>query len=116
MNKYTGTVNRADCNWQVTVNGAALAQRQDLRNHSPTGFAWGYGGSGPAQTALAILAHELGDLFALAAYQDFKFAHVARWPQDEPFEIDGDTIREWFQEWRSNERNAKRLERLRHEA
>ena len=24
-------------------------------NHSPDGFAWGYGGSGPAQLALAIL-------------------------------------------------------------
>ena len=28
---------------------------QQLYNHSPTGFEWGYGGSGPAQLALAIL-------------------------------------------------------------
>src|SRR5467141_965015 len=27
----------------------------EARNHSPTGFAWGYGGSGPAQLALALL-------------------------------------------------------------
>src|SRR5262245_22144387 len=27
----------------------------ELRNHSPTGFEWGYGGSGPAQLALALL-------------------------------------------------------------
>jgi Family of unknown function (DUF6166) len=26
-----------------------------LWNHSPSGFNWGYGGSGPAQTALALL-------------------------------------------------------------
>jgi hypothetical protein len=29
--------------------------------HSPTGFAWGYGGSGPAELARCILIHALGD-------------------------------------------------------
>lgn len=29
-----------------------------IMNHSPTGFEWGYGGSGPAQLALALLLHE----------------------------------------------------------
>src|SRR6516225_2178066 len=38
-----------------------LNPRQELRNHSPTGFEWGYGGSGPAQLALAILAEHLGN-------------------------------------------------------
>jgi hypothetical protein len=38
-----------------------LPPRCDLYNHSPTGFAWGYGGSGPAQLALAILADYLED-------------------------------------------------------
>src|SRR5262245_12952424 len=33
-----------------------LPLRQEIRNHSPTGFSWGYDGSGPAQLALAILA------------------------------------------------------------
>lgn len=28
---------------------------QKVLNHSPDGFEWGYGGSGPAQLALAIL-------------------------------------------------------------
>ncbi len=32
-----------------------LPPRFDVRNHSPSGFEWGYGGSGPAQLALAIL-------------------------------------------------------------
>ncbi|MCU4744613.1 DUF6166 domain-containing protein [Natronoglomus mannanivorans] len=27
----------------------------EVRNHGPTGFEWGYNGSGPAQLALAIL-------------------------------------------------------------
>lgn len=29
--------------------------------HSPDGFEWGYAGSGPADTALSILAHALGE-------------------------------------------------------
>lgn len=50
-----------------------LPLRLDLRNHSPTGFEWGYGGSGPAQLALALLADCLGDAeTALRFYQEFK--------------------------------------------
>ena len=30
-------------------------------SHSPTGFSWGYAGSGPAELARAILVHALGD-------------------------------------------------------
>lgn len=31
----------------------------NVRNHSPDGFNWGYGGSGPSQLALAILIDHL---------------------------------------------------------
>jgi hypothetical protein len=49
-----------------------------LRNHSPDGFEWGYGGSGPAQTALAILLDYTRDRrLALSVYQDFKSKVVA---------------------------------------
>lgn len=55
-----------------------LSPRRDLINHSPTGFAWGYGGSGPAQLALALLADLSGDdEYALANYQEFKWYFVA---------------------------------------
>jgi hypothetical protein len=37
-----------------------LPPRNDIVNHSPDGFEWGYGGSGPAQLAFAILADYLG--------------------------------------------------------
>jgi hypothetical protein len=60
-----------------------LPMRQDLRNHSPTGFEWGYGGSGPAQLALAILADHFGpggEQRALALYQEFKMRVIARLP------------------------------------
>jgi len=50
----------------------------ELRNHSPTGFAWGYGGSGPAQLALALLMDATDEpTLALRHYQDFKFNFVA---------------------------------------
>lgn len=44
----------------VTVNGKLLPLHCEVgRCHSPSGFAWGYAGSGPAQLALAILADHL---------------------------------------------------------
>jgi hypothetical protein len=54
-----------------------------IRNHSPDGFEFGYGGSGPSQLALAILldATEDADL-AERHYQDFKWHAVARWQGD----------------------------------
>ena len=65
----------------VTVNGLPLEPRLDLWNHSPTGFDWGYGGSGPAQLALALLADHLGDDDeAVELHQDFKRAVIARLP------------------------------------
>ena len=66
----------------VTVNGIPLNPRLDLWNHSPTGFEWGYGGSGPAQLALALLADYLGDdNTAVALHQDFKHAFITRFDQ-----------------------------------
>jgi hypothetical protein len=65
----------------VTVDGRRLNPRFDLWNHSPTGFEWGYGGSGPAQLALAILAdHYHDDEQALNFYQRFKWAIIAELP------------------------------------
>jgi hypothetical protein len=61
-----------------------LPLRLDLFNHSPTGFSWGYGGSGPGQLALALLADALGDDdLAVRLHQAFKFRVVACWPEGE---------------------------------
>ena len=71
-----GREHRGDC--FVKVDGRPLPMRLDLANHSPTGFEWGYSGSGPAQLALAILADALGDdEEALFWYQPFKQALIA---------------------------------------
>ncbi len=70
-----------------------LDLRLDLANHSPTGFCWGYGGSGPAQTALAILADYFGDdQTALRLYQQFKSLVIATLPMDQDFELTGEQI------------------------
>ncbi len=71
MKVYEGT--REGRAVDVTVDGRPLNPRLDLWNHSPTGFEWGYGGSGPAQLALALLADHLDDdEHAVALHQDFK--------------------------------------------
>lgn len=55
-----------------------LNPRQDLANHSPDGFNWGYNGSGCAQLALALLADCTGnDKLALRYYQQFKEIFIA---------------------------------------
>ena len=65
----------------VTVDGRRLNPRHDLWNHSPTGFEWGYGGSGPAQLALAILADHCGnDEQAFNFHHRFKWAVIAELP------------------------------------
>jgi Family of unknown function (DUF6166) len=67
-----------------------LAASLKIVNHSPTGFCWGYAGSGPAQLALAMLLDYFkGDrVRALSLYQDFKFKVIARLPMDEDFSLD----------------------------
>lgn len=80
MSRYEGSRTKAGAT--VTVNGEPLDPRLDLRNHSPTGFDWGYCGSGPAQLALAILADHLeDDDQTLNLYQRFKWILIAELPR-----------------------------------
>jgi hypothetical protein len=65
----------------VTVDGKPLNPRLDLYNHSPSGFEWGYCGSGPAQLALGLLADHIGDdIEAFNLYQRFKWLVVVQLP------------------------------------
>ncbi|HDZ77107.1 MAG TPA: hypothetical protein ENH41_03390 [Candidatus Omnitrophica bacterium] len=71
----------------VFLDGEYLspAESQIVCNHSPDGFSWGYGGSGAAQLALAIILklttkHE--------GYQVFKWRVIAKLPQEKSFEIE----------------------------
>jgi hypothetical protein len=90
--QYVGKRSYGQC--FVTIDGRALDPRFDLRFHSPDGFEWGYGGSGSAQLALALLADWLGDdAEALRVYQEFKSRAVAGLPR-EGWTLTGAQIRE----------------------
>ena len=68
----------------VWLNGEYLdaAPSLAIRSHSPDGFNWGYGGSGPAQLALAICLRLFGRHIAQNIYQDFKRRYIAALPQE----------------------------------
>lgn len=70
----------------VFMDGEPLDLAASLKvwNHSPSGFAWGYAGSGPAQLALAILMRVTDNVTAGLYHQKFKFAYVAHWDQFRP--------------------------------
>ena len=78
---------------------------QKLCNHSPNGFNWGYGGSGPAQLALGILFdYYRSRTFAQRYYQDFKFAVIAKLPQEEDWTMTGTDIEAAMAAIRSEEK------------
>lgn len=68
---------------------------QNLWNHSPDGFNWGYGGSGPAQLALALLydATEDGDV-AVRYHQQFKWHYISGWGNE--WQITTEEILAWL--------------------
>jgi len=78
---------------EIYADGSRIKVFLDECNHSPDGFEWGYGGSGPAQSAYAILRtffedYFSGDVrkakhFAFALHQDFKFKYVAGFQHNE---------------------------------
>lgn len=83
---YKGNRTKSGCHVTVEVAGSfinvsyPLPPRNDVFNHSPTGFEWGYSGSGPAQLSLAILLDWLGDKNTTKAtrlYQKFKARFIA---------------------------------------
>ena len=76
---------------QVTVDGAPLDPRFDLRAFSPAGFEWTYEGDGPRQLALALLCDHLGDTDrALALTERFMREVVAM--LDNAWELSSDEV------------------------
>jgi len=68
----------------------------ELVHHSPTGFEWGYGGSGPAELALNILYKITGNEdVAFRHHQDFKWEFISTMPF-EGGEIDVAEVRDWL--------------------
>jgi hypothetical protein len=72
---YVGYRQRGRAVVEKSPEQERLTPRRSLKlaNHSPSGFEWGYGGSGPAQLALALLLDYTNDEeIALAHYTEFK--------------------------------------------
>jgi hypothetical protein len=71
---------------EVWLDGKPLNPKpsQAIRNHSPDGFSWGYGGSGCAQLALAIMIELTGEP---DGYQEFKWDVISIIPQTD-FDIE----------------------------
>lgn len=65
--------------------------------HSPTGFSWGYHGSGCAEFALNILLRFIDESNAIALHQRFKFDFIAKFPE-EGGEISYGEIIQWLRE------------------
>lgn len=86
----------------MTVDGQPLKHRV---RHSPTGFEWGYLGSGPADLALSILWDFMGHEPTRVDYMNFKDQFVAKWPDN--WEITGYGIQYWldtFEDFKKEER------------
>lgn len=63
--------------------------------HSPDGYNWSYGGSGPADLALSILVDVIKvEKDAESMHQQFKWAFIARWK--ESFSITEEEVKEWI--------------------
>lgn len=99
---FRGFVAR-DATYRVVVvhdDGAERVLSQERPDHaplhSPTGFSWGYGGSGPATLARCILREYLGFEPSRALYQRFKGAVVARWSQDRGWTLSVAELDAWL--------------------
>jgi hypothetical protein len=84
----------------IIAHGPVLNPRNDVMNHSPDGFQWGYYGSGPAQLALALLCDVLGGdanaaALALKLHQDFKAERIATLKGDH-WRMTASEIRDWI--------------------
>jgi len=69
-----------------------------LENKSPSGFSWGYHGSGPAQLALAILLEVTDESAALMLYQEFKSDIIANQDVSQDLKLPVATVVTWLRQ------------------
>lgn len=77
----------------VTFGGQPINPSFDLCNHSPTGFSWGYGGSGPAQLALALAMHRTkNSQRAKRIYPFLKAVLISQLPFNQDWSLTADQL------------------------
>lgn len=76
-------------------DGTTLRALKHRVHHSPTGFEWGYAGSGPADTARSLLWDVVGREVPAGVYQAFKFDVVVG--LRDGWVLTEDSIRAWLQ-------------------
>jgi len=81
-NEYCGPYDGGDIILERRNGTAFINVPHAIVRHSPTGFEWGYGGSGPADAALNILYavtqdKEVADRY----YQEFKWDFISIAPE-----------------------------------
>ena len=85
---------------------------RQIKRHSPAGFEWGYGGSGPADLANSILAEQLGVAQGVSPrlYQQFKFNVVAGLER-EGFRLSSETVNQWLKaRWQAGDEDGIRAD------
>jgi hypothetical protein len=78
---------------------SVISLQESLKHvrHSPTGFCWGYCGSGPHQLAFAILFDYLKDKRrVLPMYSEFARKVISALPIDAGFELPDRTIEDFI--------------------
>lgn len=81
----------------VGLNELYPEKSRQLYDHSPDGFAWGYGGSGASQLSLAILIELIGiDEVAGNLYMDFKWDIISKLPHGQDFILPIETVENWL--------------------
>lgn len=64
--------------------------------HSPSGFEWGYGGSGPAELALNILGRFVPAPEAWRLHHDYKFDVIAHLARDRDHIVTAESVVAWI--------------------
>ena len=89
------TNHQAIVTWEEVGGGVhALPLCLDVSNHSPSGFEWGYYGSGPSQLALAILCAVTDASTAELLHGRFKDEFIGGIARDY-WEMPGNFVRGW---------------------
>lgn len=101
----------------VTVNGQPLALPTLLPGevrHSPTGFEFGYGGSGPVELARAILIalyRHNATVRHPRCYQRFKWKKIA-FATGDVLELTNSDVDDWDAGWQESEFGQDTMEHL----